>query len=299
MGTRLSLYYIFVVFFIFFVIGPAVTLLLLDAEEKKQLLSGQLDLKVGFLLAVNALLAPLVIAVTVGFVYFVDRKPLHAIGAVWPPGAGRRVPRDLAASFAGAAAILGLWYVVAGLMVRFEPGDAVTAGDTTASGLEILLLGLGFLVSASADEWILRGYVYSSLREKLSWVHAGGISAFLFAMFQLVRPGVPAPGLASAFLIGMLLAAVRELSGSLWTCVVFLGSWNFLMGCVLALPVSGSSVPAFHSVKVEGSALWSGGEFGPEGSWLMVGLVLLVVVAAAAVLGQGEDAEASPDGTAD
>lgn len=291
MGTRISLYYIFVVFLALFVIRPLVALTLMGREEREAFLSGEARVEISFWLGVEALLLPLVILVTIGFVRYVDKKPLHAIGALWPSGESRRAVRDLVASFAGAAGLLGLWYVAAGLAVDFEIGggsDPVAEGWSAAGPVEIVLVGLGFLAAAAVEEWILRGYIYSTLREKLSWVHAGGIAALLFVLLQLVTPGIPAPGLVTAFLLGFILAAVRELTGSLWTGVVFHGSWNFLMGSVLALPVSGNAVPARHAVQVTGSELWSGGEYGPEGSWLMVVLLLVAVVAFAGVLSRGE-----------
>lgn len=294
MGTRISLYYIFVVFLALFVIRPLLALALLAPEERAAFLSGTPKVDFSFWLEIEALLAPLVILVTIGFVRVVDRKPLRAIGALWPAGAGGRAVRDLVASFFGAAGLLGLWYVVAGLAVEFEIGPvAPEAGGkaVTASPAELLLLALGFLAEAALYEWILRGYVYSTLREKLSWVHAGGIAALLFVLLQLVTPGIPAPGLVTAFLLGFILAAIRELTGSLWTGAVFHGSWNFVMGSILALPVSGNAVPARHSVTVTGSELWSGGEYGPEGSWLMAGLLLAAVVALAGVLSRGEESE--------
>ena len=303
MGTRISLYYIFVVFLTLFVIRPLLAVALLDAEERQAFLTGdttQIDL--GFSLAIEAILAPFVILVTIGFVHFVDRKPLYAIGALWPPGSGHRAGRELFAAGAGAAALLGLWYAVAGFFVDFEISGAFEApeGTVAESATEILLLGLGFLAAACLQEWILRGYIYSTLREKLSWVHAGGIAALLFVMLHLLVPDIPAPGLVTLFLLGFVLAAVRELTGSLWPGTLLHASWNFVMGCVLSLPVSGNSVPSRHAVEVKGPEAWSGGDYGPEGSWLTVGLLLAAVVGFAAVLsrdGENEDSdsEASDD----
>lgn len=286
MGTRLSLYYIFVIFLVYFMVGWVVTLWLLSPEEQRQVLAGEVDKGIGFFLKVHALQAPMVMMATLAFVRFLDKKPFHAIGVVWPPEVlPGRAARDLLFSLLGAGAVLGLWYVVAGFLVRFESDGVTTSGTVSPAGvLELTFLGLGFLISASIHEWMLRGYIYSTLREKLSWVHAGGISALLFAGLQLGNPAMPAAGLASAILLGFLLAVLRELSGSVWTCAVFHGAWNFFMGSILSLPVSGTLVPSLRQVQVHGPTALSGGEFGPEGSWLMVVLLLLGVVGLAAVL---------------
>lgn len=294
-GTRLSLYYI-LVFVLILLFGPPLAALFVKPEQMEAWRTGEAVAELGPWLWIEGLLALPVVAATIGFVRFVDRKPLHAIGAAWPPGRGGQAGLHLGAGLGAAAAILGVWYLAAGRLVRFD----VTASPEAPGGGELAVYALGFLAVACLEEWILRGYIYSTLRERLSWVHAGGIAALLFVLPELASTDVTAPGLVSAFLIGMTLAALRELSGSLWPGVVFHGGWNFLMGCVLALPVSGNRLPSVRRVEVTGSERWSGGAYGPEGSWLMVALLLLAVVGLAAVLGGGETSDGSDgsDGSA-
>lgn len=289
-GTRISLYYI-LVFVLLLFLGPVLVALLAEPEQLAAWRTGEAAPELSLMLWIEALLAVPVMAATIAFVRMVDRKPLHAIGAMWPPGRGGQAGLHLGAALGTAAAVLGVWYLGAGLIVRFD----VTASPEAPGTGTLAAYALGFLGTACLEEWILRGYIYSTLRERLSWVHAGGIAALLFVLPQLTSPDVTAPGLVSAFLLGMTLAAVRELTGSLWPGVVFHGGWNFLMGCVLALPVSGNHLPSVRRVEVTGAEPWSGGAYGPEGSWLMVALLLLVVVGLAGVLGGGEEASEDSD----
>ena len=64
----------------------------------------------------------------------------------------------------------------------------------------------------------------------------------------------------------MVLAALAERTGSLWSPAVAHGVWNFAVACLLSLPVSGVSL--FHLLRVAtaGNAEVTGGGFGPEGS---------------------------------
>jgi len=293
LGTRISLYYI-LVFVLLLVLGPLLAAALVAPEQIEAWQAGKAVPELSLWLWIEALLAVPVVAATIAFVRFVDRKPLYAIGAAWPPGRGGQAGLHLGAALGMAAAVLGVWYLGAGLVVRFD----VTASPEAPGTGALAAYALGFLGAACLEEWILRGYVYSALRERLSWVNAGGIAGLLFVLPQLTSPDVTAPGLVSAFLLGMTLAAVREITGSLWPGVVFHGGWNFLMGCVLALPVSGNSLPSVRRVEVTGSETWSGGAYGPEGSWLMVALLLLVVVGLASVLGGGEEASEDSGGPA-
>jgi membrane protease YdiL (CAAX protease family) len=288
LGTRISLYYI-LVFVLLLLLGPLLAALLVKPDQLAAWRAGEAVPELKIWLWIEALLAVPVAVATIGFVRLVDRKPLHAIGALWPPGRGGQAGLHLGAAVGSAAAILGVWYLGAGLVARFD----VTASPEAPGAGELAAYALGFLAAAALEEWILRGYIYSALRERLSWVHAGGIAALLFVLPQLAGTGVTAPGLVSAFLLGMTLAALRELTGSLWTGVAFHGGWNFLMGCVLALPVSGNRLPSPRRVEVTGSEAWTGGAYGPEGSWLMVALLLLAVAGLAGVLGGGEESDGS------
>ncbi len=297
LGSRISLYYIFVVL-ILLIAGPLVALLYPDSGLLEAIRAGEAEMDIAFQLWIEAMLAPIVIVMTALFVRFVDKQPLWAIGALWPPGRGSTAARDLLAVALAAATLLTTWYFLASLVVTFDVGVGVEAaqGAPVADSLgHLVLLALGFFAASCLEEWILRGYIYSALRARFSWVHSAGITALIFVLPNLANPDFVAPGLVSAFLIGLLLAAIRELTGVLWTCVVFHGSWNFLTGSIFSLPVSSHAVPGLRPVTVSGPELVSGGDYGPEGSWLMVVLLILAVMAVAWVLTRGEEPEAVED----
>ena len=96
----------------------------------------------------------------------------------------------------------------------------------TAELGQIALFAGGFLAAACLEEWILRGYIFSTLREQLSWVHAAGVAALLFVLLSLANTDIEAAGLVNTFLLGLLLGAMRELTGSLWPGVFFHAAWN-------------------------------------------------------------------------
>ena len=163
-----------------------------------------------------------------------------------------------------------------------------------ASGL--LSIGLGFLGLAFLDELIFRGYVYTAFRERFTWVHAAGLANLLSVALFAGHPQIEAAGLINTFLLGLALAAMRERTGSLFMPSLSLAFWNFLLGCGLSLPVSGSLFPRLYDHQVEGPVGVTGGEFGPEGSWLMTGILLgLVMLLAWWVEKDGEQPPVKPD----
>jgi hypothetical protein len=140
------------------------------------------------------------------------------------------------------------------------------------------LFGLGFFIIALMEELIFRGYLFTTVRERLPWIHAGGVTALLFALLHGGDPKISAAGLCNIFLLGLILAASRELTGSLWPGAVFHAVWNTTVACVLSLPLSGEQLEGLFKVSVEGVEIFTGGELGPEGSWLLTAPLVVVVV---------------------
>jgi hypothetical protein len=77
----------------------------------------------------------------------------------------------------------------------------------------------------------------------------------------------------------MVLAALVERSGSLWSATLAHASWNFSVACLLSLPISG--VRLFHllDLSLKGDERLTGGAFGPEASVLLTLLGLPLAAA--------------------
>lgn len=161
--------------------------------------------------------------------------------------------------------------------------------------LRLILFGLGLLVVAAIHEWGFRGYIYSALRDRLSWIHAAGLSALLYALFLVPAGELTAAGLTNILLIALVLASLRELSGNVWVGAVFHGSWNFLLGSILSLPVSGDVLPHFWVVTTQGPEPLTGGTFGPEGSWAVTGLLVATLFALVALIGDRPPLDPLPE----
>jgi len=236
---------------------------------------------------------PLQILVTWLFVRFLDRRTLASIGARWPLGGRSAALRQLATASLGAVAVLGLWLA---LILALPDALAaihyagISAGYTRGPAwwplppvLLLLVLLLGFILQGGLEEWIIRGYIYHTLRERWRpWVSALG-SSMLFALLHAANPAVSGIALLNIVLAGMVLAALVERTGSLWSATLAHGVWNFAVACLLSVPVSG--IPLFHllDVRITGNPDLTGGGFGPEGSALLT----LIGIALTALLWRG------------
>ena len=244
-------------------------------------------------LALTVLTLPPQIAVTWLFVRFLDRRSLASIGLRRPAGGPRAAWRQLVLAPLGAVAVLGAWLA---LVLALPSSLAAVHYGGISPGFShgpawwplppVLLLGtllIGFLLQGGLEELIVRGYVYHTLRERWRpWIAALGSSA-LFALLHLGNPDVSVAALLNVLLAGMVLTALVERTGSLWSATLAHGAWNFAVACLLSVPVSG--VPIFHllSVTITGDPGVTGDGFGPEGSWLLT----LIGVALTAALWRG------------
>jgi membrane protease YdiL (CAAX protease family) len=94
--------------------------------------------------------------------------------------------------------------------------DALTGGRTLAPGELLALLALVAGVVPFAEELFFRGMLYPLLRSRLAAALAIVLNAALFAAAHVVP--LLLPGL---FVVGLLLAYLRERSGSIWPSVCF------------------------------------------------------------------------------
>src|SRR5208282_4309884 len=66
---------------------------------------------------------------------------------------------------------------------------------------------------------------------------------------------------------------------SLWMPIGMHFVWNFLLGFLLGLPVSGLTItPSVFAADVGGPTWLTGGDYGPEGGLLATGAILIVTL---------------------
>lgn len=234
----------------------------------------------------RALLLPLIVFITIHFTRARDGKRLRDIGFAWPAGTFT----TLLIGAGLAATLLGFWRLVAGYTLTFEkvalsPEASASWQPVAAASLGLLVLGL--LASSILDEVIFRGYLYSTLRERFPWVHAAGLTNLLYLTFHADSPDAGAVAMINVFLTGLVLAGLRERSGSIAAGVVFQTVWNLVLGTFLSMRLSGNDLPRYQSLRLLGNEELTGGEYGPEGGWLITGVLLLGLVAVVAWVEQG------------
>ncbi|MGH7476510.1 MAG: lysostaphin resistance A-like protein [Longimicrobiales bacterium] len=191
----------------------------------------------------------------------VERQPPAALGF----GLRRPIAAEL-----GLGLALGVGMLVAVLLpllltgrIAFvgEPGTFGGVMAAWAGGLVLLAL------PAAAEEALFRGYPFRAMVQAFG---APGAVLALSALFAIAHANNPAVGelaLLNIVLAGVLLSLAFLWTGSLWFATGLHLGWNWAVGSLADLPVSGLTflnTPGYEP-RDAGPGWLTGGAFGPEG----------------------------------
>lgn len=127
-------------------------------------------------------------------------------------------------------------------------------------------LALFLLPAAFYEELLSRGYIFATLAEWLGRVWAVLLTSVAFGLLHLWNPGATTGSIASVILAGVYLAAVVLVTKSLYAAWIAHFAWNWMMGAVLHVPVSGLPLARPDYQLVDSGPDWlTGGVWGPEG----------------------------------
>lgn len=238
------------------------------------------------LLAASVASAPVFLLVTWAFRRWVDRAPFRGVGFT-----GGRAAHRFALGW-----MAGLCLPAITLLLGLASGAYRVGGlaeNLGAIGPVLALSAVGFAVQGSGEELLVRGYLQTTLMRVRSsgaglWIWAVILPSLLFAAGHAGNPKITPLALCNTALAGVTLAALVLQQRSLWAAMGAHAGWNFGMGSVWSLPISGLSARHLLDLHAESShgaiGWWFGGEYGPEAglitTLLYVGILLLVLRAA-------------------
>lgn len=209
-----------------------------------------------------------------GCTALLEGLPLRALGWAWHQG----WLRDLVVGSAIGAASLVLAASVSAAVGGFRFTFAATALFPSVAKT-LVLSALVFLVAGAAEEVLFRGYALQTvLRSWPAWAALIPTSV-VFAAVHLGNPNtVRGFTFLNTALAGVWLAVAYLRTRSLWFPLGVHWSWNWMMGAVLGLPVSGIrelTPQPLMSAADQGPAWLTGGSYGIEGG-VACTLVLIV-----------------------
>jgi uncharacterized protein len=136
---------------------------------------------------------------------------------------------------------------------------------------------LYFLV-AVAEEVIIRGYVLFKFRSKISEFPALLVSSILFGLMHWGNDHFTWIGFVNISLSGFLMGLLIFRTNTISSAVGIHWAWNFIQGSIFGFGVSGHKEIGIFTPQFIESSFLTGGEFGAEGSVILIPITLLLIL---------------------
>ena len=221
-----------------------------------------------------------------------DRRSVRSLGLRLEDSA-RSLGGGILAGVLAIAWLFGALWLCGGVRFSGLSPDAFDQSTTFILG-QLGLYALLFACVGFMEEAIFRGYALHNLSAAVGLRSAIWLQAIGFAAIHLSNAAIQsaqAPDAAasqtiwldawrampSIALIGAIFALCWAKTGSLWFSIGFHAAWNWFLGCLFSLPVSGLPTFRLFDIAPVGNHWLNGGSFGAEGSvllWPILGLLL-------------------------
>lgn len=231
---------------------------------------------------VNAFLGVLLIGAVVAIAWFIDRRYRRDMGLRLDRHWWLEATAGFVAGVGMVATIVVVLRVVG--MAQLAEGYSVTNATLVfgeGSATRGFVYGLLFFAAfGTLEEVLIRGYLLTNVAEgikgyvgsaRTAVVAAIVGTAALFGVLHAANPGGGALGFLNIAIAGVFFGAAYAVTASIAFPVGLHVAWNFALGPVFGLPVSGLQTDtALVPVQVQGPDLVTGGAFGPEGGLVML-----------------------------
>jgi membrane protease YdiL (CAAX protease family) len=188
-----------------------------------------------------------------------EKRPFYTLGFT-PRAAFLKYFIGFALGFAMQAFTVGLM-ALSGCVAIEQSGDITPQFAAVGGSLLILV---AFVVQGASEEIVCRGWYLPVLGVRYKpWI-AVVVTTILFAILHL--PSRPV-AIINLLLFGLFVALYSLREGSLWGVCGWHTAWNWTMGHVFGLEITGEEPlgETIINLQASGSPLLSGG-YGPEGS---------------------------------
>jgi membrane protease YdiL (CAAX protease family) len=205
-----------------------------------------------------------------GWVRWVEQRSLASAGLC-----GEQRLQKFLTGLAVGIAMMGTVVAAIALSGGYRVADLAPAFATPAALGWITLLLVGFTVQASVEEFVFRGWLFSTVMRRWNMTAAFILSsaAFTFVHFS---PRATLLEMVMTFAFAVFACAWVRRSNSLWGVMGWHVGWNWFGGVGFDVPITGldTGLPALVVTLVPVGPDWlTGGSDGPEGSIFTLGLL--------------------------
>ncbi len=196
-----------------------------------------------------------------GLSYDGQRQPLRAMGLARRPGWGRELATGAALGWGMMTAIALVMALTGTMYVHFWWSPRAFF----LLAIQIATLAVGAVVGEIA----FRGYPFQKLMEATGPFTATVLSCCFFGLMRMESPDAGTAGIWVSGIGALLLSLAYLRTRALWLPVGIHFAWATSMGALFGLPVAGRMESAVVVQTAAYGQHWlTGGDYGPEGSWL-------------------------------
>ena len=192
-----------------------------------------------------------------------ERGRLEDVGLGWSPAWSRHLLLGIAGGIGAGILVVGVPLALHWAVLEPATDPAFSAGTGKFIFVSVLLL-----FGAVGEELFLRGYAFQLSVALFGWWPVTIAFGILFAALHSGNQNVTPLGLLNTCAWGLLLTYAIFRSGDLWLPIGLHFGWNWI------LIFAGARMSGFtmgisgYQMRWSTSALWSGGDYGPEASIL-------------------------------
>ena len=212
------------------------------------------------------------------WVKFFERRPFHTIGFT-KDNALRKYLFGFTSGFILNLMIIALLAIFGSINISSGSNTAI---DTYVIG-GVLVFLLGYIIQGASEEILTRGWMFQVIGARYKPWLGVLITSIVFSVMHLGNNGANIFAVINIFLIAILLSLFVMKDSSIWGACGFHSAWNWTLGNVFGLSVSGSrDKTSLFDLTTEGNELITGGQFGAEGSiiltFLLIGSITLFII---------------------
>lgn len=179
----------------------------------------------------------------------------------------------------GAGCAIGAGAIAAVVGVLYAAGAWHPAGLNPWS-LAIIAPVAEMLFGGVLEELLFRAILFRIVEQWSGTRVALVVSSVLFGLAHMPNEGLTVLAIANTVVAGAMLAAAYTLTRRLWLCIGIHAAWNYTLGSIFSIAVSGNQSKAgLVDATLTGPDWLTGGAYGLEAS--VVTLLVLIVLTAA------------------
>jgi membrane protease YdiL (CAAX protease family) len=212
------------------------------------------------------------------YIKFVEKRPFSSIGL---KGNGKAKKYLKGAVL---AIIMQLAYFIIVITFGWAEVTSTAAYATTAMGVSaigyVLLFLIGFIIQGASEEVVVRGWMLPVMARHYKVSTSIILSSLFFGLLHIMNPNISTLSIINLVLYGVFAALYSLYDDGLWGVFAYHSIWNWFMGNVLGLPVSGmiAGKVSIIETRITGPAWITGGSFGPEGGAIVTLILSISIV---------------------